>query len=96
MRIGQASEHVGEPGLRVDIVEFGGGDQRCKHAALAGKLEPSSGAGAKKARFCDATVETPAARRRRSFLRLPRRAFIGGMRYGEGRLHTKDAGDALR
>src|SRR4249920_2623861 len=28
MRIGQASEHVGEPGLRVDIVEFGGGDQR--------------------------------------------------------------------
>jgi hypothetical protein len=26
--IGQASEHVGEPGLRVDIVELGGGDQR--------------------------------------------------------------------
>jgi hypothetical protein len=25
-----------------------------------------------------------------------RRAFIGGMRYGEGRLHTKDSGDALR
>ena len=28
MRIGQASEHAGEPGLRVDIVEFGGRDQR--------------------------------------------------------------------
>jgi hypothetical protein len=26
--IGQASEHVGEAGLRVDIVELGGGDQR--------------------------------------------------------------------
>ena len=26
--IGQASEHVGEPGLRVEIVELGGGDQR--------------------------------------------------------------------
>jgi hypothetical protein len=41
-------------------------------------------------------VETPAARRMRSLLRLPRRAFIGGMRYGEGRLRTKNAGDALR
>ena len=51
---------------------------------------------AKKAKFCCATVETPAARRRRSLLRLSRRAFIGGLRYGEGRLHTKDAGDALR
>jgi hypothetical protein len=52
--------------------------------------------GAKKARFCCTTVETPAARRRRSLLRLSRRAFIGGLRYGEGRIHTKDAGDALR
>ena len=37
-----------------------------------------------------------AARRRRSFLRLPRRAFIGGLRYGQGRLYTKNARDALR
>jgi hypothetical protein len=34
--------------------------------------------------------------RMRSLLRLPRRAFIGGLRYGEGRLYTKNAGDALR
>jgi hypothetical protein len=37
-------------------------------------------------------VETPAARRMRSLLRLPRRAFIGSLRYGEGRLYTKNAG----
>jgi hypothetical protein len=41
-------------------------------------------------------VETPAARRMRSLLRLPCRAFIGSLRYGEGRLHTKNVGDALR
>ena len=41
-------------------------------------------------------VETQALRRMRSLLRLPRRAFIGGLRYGEGRLYTKNAGDALR
>src|SRR6476619_994531 len=26
--VGQACEHVGEPGLRIDVVELGGGDQR--------------------------------------------------------------------
>jgi hypothetical protein len=26
--IGQAGEHVGEPGLGIDVVELGGGDQR--------------------------------------------------------------------
>jgi hypothetical protein len=41
-------------------------------------------------------VETPAARRMRSLLRLPRRAFIGSLRYGEGRLYTENVGDALR
>ena len=35
MRIGQASEHVGEPGLRVDIVEFGGGDQRVDRSSAS-------------------------------------------------------------
>jgi hypothetical protein len=50
---------------------------------------------------CDAappfwTWVSPAARRRRSLLRLPRCAFIGGLRYGERRLYTKNAGDALR
>ncbi len=27
---------------------------------------------------------------------FPRRAFVSGLRYGEGRLYTKNAGDALR
>ena len=26
--VGDAAQHVGEPGLRVDVVELGGGDQR--------------------------------------------------------------------
>ena len=26
--VGNAPRHVGEPGLRIDIVELGGGDQR--------------------------------------------------------------------
>jgi hypothetical protein len=46
--IGQASEHVGEPGLRVDIVELGGGDQRVDRsgapAAFIGAGEARSAA----------------------------------------------------
>ena len=52
--------------------------------------------GAEMARGIANYVETPAARRRRSLLRLPRRAFIGSLRYGEGRLYTENVGDALR
>jgi hypothetical protein len=34
--IGDAGEYVGEPGLRVDVVELGGGDQRVdRRGALA-------------------------------------------------------------
>ncbi len=43
--IGQPSQHIGEPGLRIDIVELGGGDQRvdgcCAPAALVGAREGS-------------------------------------------------------
>jgi hypothetical protein len=28
--------------------------------------------------------------------RLPRRPFLGGLRHGEGRLYTKNAGNAFR
>jgi hypothetical protein len=67
----------------------------CVHAALPGNPNPLSGAGAKKQGLLRDCRNT-AAHRRRSFLRLPRRAFIGGLRYGQGRLYTKNARDALR
>ena len=42
-RLGDASEHIGEPGLRIDIVELGGADQRVHrrraHAAAVGTAE---------------------------------------------------------
>jgi len=42
-RLGDAAEHIGEPGLRIDIVELGGADQRVNrrraHAAAVGTAE---------------------------------------------------------
>jgi hypothetical protein len=52
--------------------------------------------GGKKSKVLLRDCRNTAARRRRSFLRLPRRAFIGGLRYGQGRLYAKNARDALR
>jgi len=41
--VGDASEHVGEPGLRIDAIELGGGDQgvdrRCPLATAVGADE---------------------------------------------------------
>ena len=52
--------------------------------------------GGKKSKVLLRDCRNTAARRRRSFLRLPRRAFIDGLRYGQGRLYAKNARDALR
>ena len=45
LMIWQPSEHVGEPGLRVDVVKLGGSDQRvdgsCTTAAFVGACEGS-------------------------------------------------------
>ena len=60
------------------------------------EIQVSDQVGGKKSKVLLRDCRNTAARRRRSFLRLPRRAFIGGLRYGEGRLYTKNAGDALR
>ena len=40
--IGDAAQHVGEPGLRVDVVELGGGDQGVDRG---GPLAAAIGAG---------------------------------------------------
>jgi hypothetical protein len=60
------------------------------------KSESVIGCGGKKSKVLLRDCRNTAARRRRSFLRLPRRAFIGGLRYGQGRLYAKNARDALR
>ena len=68
----------------------------CVHAALPGNPKSVIGCGGKKSKVLLRDCRNTAARRRRSFLRLPRRAFIGGLRYGQGRLYAKNARDALR
>jgi hypothetical protein len=68
----------------------------CVHAALPGNPNLLSGGGSKKSKVLLRDCRNTAARRRRSFLRLPRRAFIDGLRYGQGRLYAKNARDALR
>ena len=38
-RLGDAAEHIGEPGLRIDIVELGGADERVHRRRTGGFLE---------------------------------------------------------
>ena len=35
-RVGDASEHVGEPGLWIDVIELGAHDQRCHEGSAMG------------------------------------------------------------